>query len=387
MKIIIIILSVFMLSGCKPKIIETDVIPFNIDTTIDVYDNIYLYDLLNNIDGIEIISDNYRIDTDVIGKKEYEIVYKLDKKIYSYKYEIDVIDNTYPIVFSGTNRTVLKGYDKDICNLITYGDNYTGNLKCEIVGNYDVNKLGTYNLIYNISDSSNNVTSVNVTLNVVDKINSSTYHNNLTTPISEMLELYKDDDNEIGIDVSEWQGDIDFNKVMDAGVTFVIMRIGVQTDNGEPKLDGKYLDNIKNAKEAGLKVGVYLYSITDNIEDAKKQALWVIDKLNGESLELGVAFDWENWKYWNEYKISFHDINEIANTFMDTIESNGYKAMLYGSKFYLEKIWETSYPIWLAHYIDDKTDYNGDYIIWQQCSNGLIDGINGFVDMNIMKKC
>ena len=60
--------------------------------------------------------------------------------------------------------------------------------------------------------------------------------------------------------------------------------------------------------------------------------------------------------------------------------------MLYGSKFYLEKIWNTSYPIWLAHYIDGKTTYDGDYIIWQQCSNGLIDGINGFVDMNIMKK-
>ena len=386
MKIVMLLLSIFLLSGCKPKIIETNDIPFNINNIVDVYSDVYLYDLLSDIGDVEIISDNYKIYTNVVGNMEYDILYKVDKKNYSYKFIVNVVDTEYPIVFSGTNRTVLKGYDKDLCNLITYGDNYTGDLKCIIDGKYNINKIGTYNLIYNISDSSNNTTSVNVTLNVVDKINSNTYHNNLTTPISEMFELYKDDNNEIGIDVSEWQGNIDFVKVKDSGVAFVIIRIGVQTNDDEPKLDGKYLDNIKKAKEAGLKVGVYLYSITDNIDDAKKQALWVIDKLNGEELELGVTFDWENWKYWNEYKISFHDINEIANVFMDTIEENGYKAMLYGSKFYLEKIWRSSYPVWLAHYIDGKSNYKGEYVIWQQCSNGIIDGINGFVDMNIMYK-
>lgn len=384
MKIIIIILAFIMLSGCKTKVVEVDSIPFNINTNIEVYTNTYLYDLLSNTFDIEIISDNYKIDTDIVRKKEYEILYRKDKKNYSYKFNVDVIDTEYPLVFSGTNRTILKGYDKDLCNLITYGDNYTGNLKCEISGYYDVNKIGTYKLVYNISDSSNNTTSANVTLNVVDKISNSINYNNLTTPISEALELYKNDNTEIGIDVSEWQGDIDFNKVKDAGVTFVIIRIGVQTNDFEPKLDNKYLDNIKNAKDAGLKVGVYLYSITDNKESAKNQALWVLDKLNNEKLELGIAFDWENWKYWNEYKISFHDINEIANTFMDTINENGYSTMLYGSKFYLEKIWKTNYPIWLAHYIDGKSDYNNDYIIWQQCSNGIIDGIDGFVDIDIM---
>ena len=129
-------------------------------------------------------------------------------------------------------------------------------------------------------------------------------------------------------------------------------------------------------------------TIAENTDEAKKQALWVIDKLNGEKLDLGITFDWENFKYWNSYKISFHYINETANTFMNTVKENGYDAMLYSSKFYLETIWENklNYPVWLAHYVDSKTDYKGDYKIWQLCSNGRVDGIYGDVDMDILYK-
>ena len=389
MKYIIILISVFMLSGCSKKIIDVDSIDFKLNTSdISVYKDIYLNDLLSDIDNVEIISDNYKIDTNSLGNKEYEIIFKKDKKKYLYKYSLNVIDDEKPKLLSGTNRTILRGYDKNICDLITYGDNYTGDLKCEIEGMYDTNKLGTYNLVYHISDSSNNTTDVDVTLNVVESISNNYTPSLLTTPISEVYELYKEGNNEIGIDVSEWQGNIDFNKVRDAGVKFVIIRIGFQTTSDEIKLDNNYYDNIRKAKEAGLKVGVYLYTIAENITEAKEQALWVIDKLNNETLELGITFDWENWKYWNSYKISFHEINEIANTFMNTIKENGYSAMLYSSKFYLENIWtnELNYPVWLAHYVDDKTDYKGNYLIWQLCSNGRVDGIYGDVDMNIMYK-
>ena len=390
MKYIIILLSIFMLTGCKEKIIEVDNVPFNINREdIDVYSDVYLNDLISNNSDVEIISDNYKIDTEDLGNKEYEILFKQDKKKYLYKFNLNVVDRELPIVFSGTNRTILKGYNKDICDLITFGDNYTGDLKCIIEGDYDVNKIGTYNLIYHISDSSNNTKDVNVTLNVVNSISSNNYTPNyLTTPISEVYELYKEDNNVIGIDVSEWQGNIDFEKVKNAGVEFVIIRIGFQSNDGDPKVDNNYYENIKKAKEAGLKVGVYLYTIAENTDEAKNQALWVIDKLNGEKLDLGITFDWENFKYWNSYKISFHYINEIANTFMNTVKENGYDAMLYSSKFYLETIWKNklNYPVWLAHYVDSKTDYKGDYKIWQLCSNGRVDGIYGDVDMDILYK-
>ena len=388
MKYIILFFSIFLLTGCKEKIyVSEEENGFSINkSNILVYDDVYLNDILNITDDIELLSDNYKIDTDELGNKTYEIMYKYDKKKYVYSYELNVVDNVEPLVFSGTNRTILKGYTGNICDLIMYGDNYTGDLKCEIVGDYDVNKIGKYNIIYNITDSSNNTKRADGVLNVVGKINSSTSYNILTTPISEAFELYKEDNNEIGIDVSEWQGNIDFNKVKETGITFVIMRIGVQTKDGLPNIDGQYKENIRKAKEAGLKVGVYLYSIAGTKEEAQEQAKWVVDTLDGEALELGVTFDWENWKYWNSYKISFHDINEIANTFMKTIRDSGYSSMLYGSKFYLETIWTNkyNYPVWLAHYIDGKSDYKGDYVIWQLCNNGIIDGINGSVDIDIM---
>ena len=386
MKYILLFITVFILTGCKEKInVVTETEDITINKEIEVYSDIYLNDIIT-INDVELLSDNYKIDTEELGIKTYEILYKKDKKKYSYTFDVEIKDTTKPKLLSGTSRTVVKGYNKDICDLITYGDNYTGNLKCEIIGNYDVNKIGTYSITYSISDSSNNTINVDGVLNVVNEINNTYTPDNYTTPISEVYELYKKNNEIIGIDVSEWQGIIDYNKVKNAGVEFVIIRIGVQTTDGEPKIDGRYYENIKNAKEAGLKVGVYLYTIAGTREEAKEQALWVINKLNGETLDLGITFDWENFKYWNSYKISFHEINEIANTFMNTAKEKGYNAMLYSSKFYLENIWENklNYPVWLAHYIAYKTDYKGDYKIWQLCSNGLVDGINGFVDFNLM---
>jgi len=84
--------------------------------------------------------------------------------------------------------------------------------------------------------------------------------------------------------------------------------------------------------------------------------------------------------------MSFNTINKVANTFLETIEKNGYKGMLYGSKTYLEDIWyPTKYDTWLAHYTN-KTNYEGDYILWQMCDTGKMNGINNYVDINIMYK-
>ena len=387
MKLLILLLSIFILTGCKDKVYEVEnSIGFSITEKVSVYDDVYLNDILKLDDNnIIVLSDNYKIDTGELGSKEYELLYKIDNKNYLYKYSITVTDNEDPILFSGTNRTVVKGYDKDLCNLITYGDNYTGDLKCVINGDYDLNKVGTYKLVYSISDSSNNTKDINVTLNVVEKMNNSSNYNVTRIPFEDIYKEYKDSNNEIGLDISEWQGNVDFNKIKESGVSFVILRIGQQSKDGDPFMDGQYLNNIKKAKEAGLKVGVYLYTIAGTKKEAIDQANWVINKLDGEKLELGIAFDWENWQYWNYYKISFHEINEIANTFIDTVNKNGYTGYLYSSKFYLETIWQNknNYPVWLAHYID-KTDYKGEYKIWQLCNNAVIDGINGFVDVDIM---
>ena len=387
MKFLIIILFSLFFTGCerKDELVNDHIILKNRE--VNVYSDTYLYDLFD-IKNINLISKNMLIDTESLGKKEYKIEYKIENKKYIYNLEYEVKDMESPRYFGSTYKTITKNYEGNLCNLVMYGDNYDSDLKCEIQGNYNLSKEGTYKVVYKISDDSLNTLDINVTLNVVDKIKSSNSGTTKKTDFKDIYKKYKTENTEIGIDVSKWQGDINFEKVKEAGATFVMMRIGVQTkQNGELTIDPYFKQNLERAKNAGLKVGVYLYSIATSKNEAINHANWVIDTLNKENLELPIVFDWENWSKWNTYKLSFYDINDIANSFLKTIENNGYKGMLYSSKYYLENIWtnKLNYPVWLAHYTN-KTNYKGDYMMWQLSNTGKIDGIYGDVDINVLYK-
>ncbi len=395
-KYIILFLLCLVLTGCKSKVLVDDTndnlkIIMN---NVEVYSDVYLNDIIENVGNVKINSDNRLIDTNSLGEKQIEVNYIKDKKHYVYKGKINVVDTTPPVVFSGTSKSVEVGYDKDICDLISYGDMYDGNIKCTIEGEYDLQKPGTYKLVYTLTDSSQNEKKVNVTLKVYkptpsDNNSDSDNTERVRTDFLEVYQKHKTIDNEIGIDVSKWQEDIDYEKVKKAGASFVMMRIGYQGQTSREIYDDEYYQaNIKKAKEAGLKVGVYFFTVAGSKEEAKEHAKWVVKALDGEKLDLPIAFDWENWSRWNSYKISFHEINEIANAYMDELKNNGYEAMLYSSKFYLETIWQNkkNYPVWLAHYTKDnnKSSYTGNYIMWQLCNNGKIDGINNDVDIDIL---
>ena len=119
----------------------------------------------------------------------------------------------------------------------------------------------------------------------------------------------------------------------------------------------------------------------------KEHTAELLKALEGKELDLPVAFDWESWWNFQKYKMSIVDINNLFYEFASSMEENGYKTLLYSSKYYLEIIWDPAgYDVWLAHYVDSKTDYKGDYKIWQLCSNGRVDGIYGDVDMDILYK-
>jgi len=388
MKVVWLILISLIFTGCTSndkEVLEHIKIK---NREVDVYSKTYLYDLLETKD-IEIISKNELLNTKKLGNKKYILEYEYDNKKYEYELEYKIVDREPPRYFGGTNKTIVKNYEGDLCNLIMYGDNYDGNLSCTIDGKFSLGEVGTYKVVYNITDSSNNTTKINVTLNVIEKSSSSTSNSqSKKTYFEDIVKNYKTNDTEVGIDVSKWQGDIDYEKVKNAGATFVMMRIGVQTkQNGELSIDPYFEQNIKNAKSAGLKVGVYLYSIATNSKEAIEHANWVIKTLDNRKLDLPIVFDWENWSKWNTYKMSFYEINDIANKFMETVTKYGYEGMLYSSKYYLENIWtnEYDYPVWLAHYTS-KTSYKGNYMMWQLSNTGRIDGIYGDVDINVMYK-
>lgn len=384
--VLIIILSLFISSCEKKEINNNDVLSKNTDLL--VYESYEIDNLITLKEGITLENNDVFIPKK-IGENKYTIKYKKDNKIKEKELIFNVVDNTPPKVFGGTNKTVLLNYDTDLCDLIVYGDNYDKKPKCEITGEYDLQKEGTYKLLYKLTDQSNNLKEVNVTLNIVKEYKkNNTPTEKKVTNFSEVYKEHKKENTEIGIDVSKWQGNIDFEKVASANASFVMIRIGVQTkQNGELSLDKYYLENIKKAKEAGLKVGVYLYSIATSEKEAIDHADWVVNELNGETLDLPITFDWENWSKWNSYNMSFYDINNIANSFIKRVEEKGYKGMLYSSKFYLENIWENknNNTVWLAHYTT-KTNYQDSYMIWQLCNNGKIDGINGNVDIDILYK-
>lgn len=392
MKLIIVIIVSFLTIGCTKKVetLPEDVF-LNIRTQgVEVFDEVTLADLIEST-NTEVLNLSKKINTDKIGKQEIEIEFAYMDKKYKKTYEYSIIDTVSPVYISApTQRTVKVLDDYYPCNEIVFGDNYDRIPSCEIDGEYDLTTSGVYKVEYVIKDSSNNETRKNLTINVVDAIAPSTNTNKPTNtlPISTVINEKKNENTMIGIDVSRWQENIDFESVKNAGVEFVIMRMGINSDiDKDISMDTYFKQNIEGAKNAGLKVGVYIYTAATNVETAISHARWTIEALEGIDLDFPVAFDWENWSKFRKYEISIHDLDETLSAFAYELKSHGYDTMLYSSKFYLENIWsnKTKLPVWLAHYTNE-TNYQGDYFLWQMSNVGRVDGIKGNVDIDILYK-
>lgn len=350
----------------------------------DFVDTLKVSSFIESING-KIVNDYY-LNTDSLGKKKIDFEYINDDGIkIKYNYEINVVDREAPLIWLGKSYNVTRGSEDNLIDKIMCGDNYDNNPECVIEGDYNLDNVGSYNLVFKATDSSGNVSKKKFILNV-NEASSKKESNGVksVTEFSDVIKNYKNDNTQIGIDVSKWQGDIDFSKLKSAGVEFVIIRIGSSTGiNGENFIDSKFIQNIKNANSVGVPVGVYFYSYANSVDRAISDAKWIIENIKDYKVELPIAFDWENWGSFNTYELSFFGLTNMAKRFMDTVKDAGYDAMLYSSKTYLENIWmSVDYPVWLAHYTKN-TNYAGDYSYWQICSNGRVDGINGDVDIDI----
>lgn len=397
-KFLIVILCFFACScASKSDILIKEEKNYDISynsNNFNVYSKVQLKDIIDD-ENIELLNGDDYVDTDTLGEKKFTLKYLHDGKKYKKVLNYTITDNDKPILINvPSTQTVTLNSEVNPCDKAVFADNYDKKPTCNIEGEYDTKQVGTYNLTYIIRDSSNNTVSKKLTFNVIVPSNNTTTTKKPTTTdtkrkkISEAIEQYKNDNTMIGIDVSRYQENIDFERVKNSGVEFVIIRIGVQSGaKKDVSIDSYYLENIKKAKEAGLLVGVYLYSTAISPEIAKEQAKWVIKTLDGVKLDFPIAFDWENWQYFREYEISLYDLSKSYLSFAEEIEKNGYKAMLYGSKYYLENMWldKGNYPVWLAHYTD-KTNYSGDHIMWQYSAIGEVDGINNAVDLDVYYK-
>lgn len=192
-----------------------------------------------------------------------------------------------------------------------------------------------------------------------------------------------------GIDVSKYQGDINWNKVKEAGVEYAIIRLGFRGMNeGTLEFDPYYEQNIKGATEAGIPVGIYFFSQAVTVEEAKEEAQFVLENIKEYSITYPVIFDTEVVTTYNARanNLTRRQRTEIAKAFLEEIRTAGYEPMIYANTKWmimgidLEQL--TEYDKWYAYYGDTIT-FPYEFQMLQYSDKGRVPGITGNVDLNI----
>lgn len=330
-------------------------------------------------DYIKDVKKDKKIEYTNLGDFKIEYITSRKKEILN----INVVDTTPPVVMLNERLTIVQGSVDNLVEKIMCADNYDKHPKCEIKGEYDLNKVGVYPLTFVAEDSHGNIITIDFELNVIEKTNSS--KTSSETNINDIINNHKNEQTKIGIDVSKWQGEIDWNKVKESGIEFAMIRMGTQGGFGKENYVDKYfVTNIENALKENIEVGIYFYSYAITKEEAINQAKYVLEQVKGYDITLPIVFDWESWSSFNNLDLNLYEITQIQEAFLNEIKNAGYKTARYGSKNYLTKVWqESEHLTWLAHYTKN-TNYDGEYFMWQLCNNGKVPGINGYVDIDIM---
>lgn len=192
-----------------------------------------------------------------------------------------------------------------------------------------------------------------------------------------------------GVDVSVYQGEIDWQAVADAGVDFAIIRVGYRGySQGGLQMDERFRENMDGALAAGLDVGVYFFSQATSVLEAEEEADFVLSAVRGYPIKYPVAFDWE-FIDGAEARTDGMDgdtVTQCAAAFCELVSVAGYTPMVYfnqelGYLFYQLDQLDAS-QFWLAEY-DTKPDFFYDFEMWQYTHTGAVPGIQGNVDLNL----
>lgn len=186
-----------------------------------------------------------------------------------------------------------------------------------------------------------------------------------------------------GIDVSKYQGNINWGKVKADGVDFAILRLGYTgTKTRKPTLDAKFKRNYAQSVKAGVNIGVYYYSTATTLKQAQNEAKFVIKQLKGKKLQYPVYIDTEDAM---QAQLSKTTLTNIIKEFCEALEKAGYYVGIYSNKYWFadqvndKKL--KAYDKWVAQY-NTKCTYKGDFGMWQYTDRGKVGGIKGYVDLN-----
>lgn len=216
-------------------------------------------------------------------------------------------------------------------------------------------------------------------------------------PVSTVKEIASETDQmTVGIDVSEFQGNIDWNQVAQSGIDFVIVRAGYRSSGtGAIKEDACARYNLQEAGARGLHLGAYFFSTAVTEEEAREEAAWMKEFLAGYPITYPVAYNCEGFQNPSsrQYNLTVEERSRLAQVFLDEMEAAGYTGMFYAAKNELagNLLWNTDelelkYRIWVAqyaNYVTDKPDYTGKYAMWQHTNRGSVPGIDDAVDMDM----
>lgn len=195
-----------------------------------------------------------------------------------------------------------------------------------------------------------------------------------------------------GIDVSKWQGVIDWEKVKADGVEFAILRAGY----GQNNIDETFKRNADECTRLGIPFGVYWFSYAYNVDRAKREAQYCIEAVKRYKLDYPIAFDFEydsvNYAAKHGVTITKQLASDMTRAFCEEIRAAGYTPVVYANPDYLSRYFDTDiaerYDIWLAQW-PKNPDVNNpprECAMWQYSNSGSVSGINGRVDMNVCYK-
>lgn len=195
----------------------------------------------------------------------------------------------------------------------------------------------------------------------------------------------------VGVDISKHNGSINFRSLKASGVDYVMIRLGARGySTGQLSLDDNFAENMEEAVEAGLDIGIYFYSQAINQEEAVQEVNFVVQNLEPYRAHITypVAFDMENVS--NDKaridQLSRDDKTTITSSFLSGIQAAGYAPMIYGNKEWLIKNIDLAklqdYDIWLSQ-DEDIPDYPYQYTMWQYTTTGVVNGIKGDANLNI----
>lgn len=193
----------------------------------------------------------------------------------------------------------------------------------------------------------------------------------------------------IGVDISKYNGEIDFLALKEAGMDFAMIRLGARGyGSGQIVLDEKFTENITKAQEAGIDIGIYFFSQAVTEQEAVEEANFVIQNIGSYQVTYPVAFDMEY--VLNDTArieaLSREEKTTVAKAFLDTVKNAGYKPMLYGTKEWLIKQVDLTklkgYDVWLSQQ-EDIPDYPYEFQMWQYTLKGSVFGVDTDVDLNV----